>query len=127
MTREEFFDIINVGSVVKIKNTTINAKAIKVVSKDEWLANTTITWDPHNFLEFLYIGGKNNGVYDGWRWNIIENNLDLEPWKRPVPKQSTKTIDPTDYCSCSGPAKQSSMLFGDIFYICTVCRKEKRK
>lgn len=30
------------------------------------------------------------------------------------------------YCSCDVKAKQSQMFYGDIFYICQKCGKEKK-
>jgi hypothetical protein len=124
MTKKEFFETIpaDAGAIIKIKKEHqeyLRAHSIRVVPKVEWCRKSMLTWEPDEYLEFQFMGGENNGQYNGWSWRIVDTYLDFSSWKN-------NAIISDIYCSCGGPAKKSTMLYGDLFYICTKCKKEKR-
>jgi hypothetical protein len=121
MNKDKFFSIYYIGYSLKSKGLFRHCfESVIVVSKNEWMSNSGYRsgWDTDRYLHVLCCRRTEDGFYDRIPWVDINEWLVLDG----APSVSKKSI----YCQCNGKAKRSSMFYGDLFYICDKCGKEKQ-
>lgn len=121
--------IPKVGDIVKLNHDFLKVwfkGGNEYFEKEVWEENLTIT-GIENSIDEIFVKFKSKdykyGLYISFNGEFPTCSKEYKGIQVFIPANISETKKDNIYCSCGGPKKEN-WVFGERFYVCTICKKE---